>query len=323
LPLPFALRAVNVYLIDGGSKGRVLVDAGLGLPADERALHAGLAEAGVEIADITAVVLTHAHPDHIGLCGAIVAASGAPVYMLGGEDQRMFLVWGERRDDIVVDLEHLYASNGLPSAYQAAVRTSNAGMRRVLRLPPAESVVRLRDGQELALGGWNVRVLWTPGHADYHCCLLREDGVLLVGDHVLPRITPNIGLYPRGRRDPLGDYFNSLARIARVPARLTLPGHGRPFVDLEGRAAELRVHHIERSEAILTALRQSELGLTAGELAGPLFGPRLRNGDDWRFAVAETLAHLEHLRQHNRVRRRTRDGLVRYAVVRAPKAPPE
>ena len=226
----------------------------------------------------------------------------------------MYLVWGAGSAGIAADLEAMYAANGLPRQFQPAVRASNGGIRRTLRLPPPESIVPLHDEQELMLGGWRYRILWTPGHSDYHCCLLREDGLLLAGDHVLPRITPNIGFYPRARPDPLGDYFASLERVAGLPARLTLPGHRMPFTDLAGRAAELRAHHIERGQLVLAALAEQPRGKSAGEVAGPLFGERLRTADDWRFAVAETLAHLEHLRLRGAVRRRTRDGLVRYVV---------
>jgi glyoxylase-like metal-dependent hydrolase (beta-lactamase superfamily II) len=210
----------------------------------------------------------------------------------------------------------MYTAHGLPPEHLPRVRASIAGTRRVLRLPPREAITPMWADEELMLGGESYRVLWMPGHSDYHCCLLRTDGLLLAGDHVLPHITPNIGLLPRGRPDPLGDYLASLDAVGGLGARLTLPGHGRPFVDLAGRATELRAHHEARSAQMLSILReQPEEGLCAGALAAPLFEGRLRTGDDWRFAVAETLAHLEHLRAEGLVRSRQSDGLVRYLAV--------
>jgi glyoxylase-like metal-dependent hydrolase (beta-lactamase superfamily II) len=314
LPLPFALRAVNVYLIDEGPGARFLVDAGLGLEADEVALRAGLKAADVALEDITTLILTHAHPDHIGLADSICAASEAPVLMLEHEDERMYRVWGKDGEGLLAELEAMYITNGLPAEHHRSVRKSNATLRRILRLPSPAAIQSMHDGEELQLGAHTYQVIWTPGHSDYHACLLRDDGLLLVGDHVLPRITPNIGYYPEAARDPLGDYLASLERVAALDVRLTLPGHGYPFVDLAARARAIHDHHVERSAAIIGALEADPRGLTAGEIAGPLFGGRLRTGDDWRFAVSESLAHLEYLYARGRADRVIEAGLTRYAL---------
>jgi glyoxylase-like metal-dependent hydrolase (beta-lactamase superfamily II) len=162
------------------------------------------------------------------------------------------------------------------------------------------------------------QAIWTPGHSDYHLCLLREDGLFIAGDHILPRITPNIGLYVLARPNPLRDYFDALTRVRDLPARLTLPGHGHPFTALAERADELCVHHEERSQMVLDLLVERPGGAHASDLADALFEGRLRNADDRRFALAETLAHLEYLRYEGRVDRATGpDGVIRYAVTTA------
>jgi glyoxylase-like metal-dependent hydrolase (beta-lactamase superfamily II) len=143
-------------------------------------------------------------------------------------------------------------------------------------------------------------------------CLLRSDGVFIAGDHILPSITPNIGLYPNSRPDPLGDYYTSLQRVRNLPARIVAPGHGLPSANLAQRADALRDHHIERSGVIRRLVEREPAGLTANAVAGALFGERLRTVDDRRFALAETLAHLEHLRAHGLVRQERRDGLYCY-----------
>ncbi len=314
VPLPFALKSANIYLIDDGPGQRVLIDSGLGLPADEEALRAGLAAAGVTLEDLSALILTHAHPDHIGLSGIIHAAAHIPIYMLEGEEQQISAVWGKESGDLLLRLDEMYRVNGLPDEMRAGNQKVGLALRKVLRLPPVDAITTLADGQRLELGAHSYQVMWTPGHSDHHLCLLRDDGLFIAGDHILPHITPNIGLYVEARPNPLADYFGSLERVQPLPAGLVLPGHGRPFEGLAERAAGLREHHDERSEQVYDIVSEQHDGLNAYGVAGKLFGERLRSFDDWRFAVAETLAHLEYLRLAGQIERAAQDGLFTYSA---------
>jgi glyoxylase-like metal-dependent hydrolase (beta-lactamase superfamily II) len=316
LPLPMALRSVNLYLL-GGSGEWALVDAGLGTPEDAAALRAGLRHAGIGLERITTLVLTHAHPDHIGLAGDVHAAAGAPVRMLRAEADNMFRVWDDPELTALRVANEHFVRHGLPADDADLGVRGSRGLRRALHLPPRGAVVALAEGDTLRLAGHSYRALWTPGHADHHLCLLREDGVLVAGDHVLPRITPNIGLYPNARPNPLRDYFTSLAAVRDLPVRLALPGHGRPFADLAGRVDELCAHHEARAEEIVRLLEARPAGSHAYALAAELFGERLSAVEHRRFALAETLAHLEDLHERGLVRRDESVAPVRFVATAA------
>lgn len=318
VPLPFALRSANIYLLDNGPAGWAIVDSGLGLPADEAALRAGMERAGVSFAAITAIILTHAHPDHIGLSGTIQEATGAPVYMLTGEDERLYGVWSAEGDATFSSVIAMYTAHGLPADDVAGSAAATRRTRRIVRLPRRETIRLLEDGERLRLGAHTYEAIWTPGHSDYHLCLLRDDGVFVAGDHILPTITPNIGLYPHARPDPLRDYLASIQRVRDLPVRVVLPGHGRPFAALAERVDALRIHHEERGAAVLAVLRAHPEGVSSYAVATAIFGDRLRTPDDRRFALAEMLAHLEYLRGEGHTAREERDGQIVYTAVEAP-----
>jgi glyoxylase-like metal-dependent hydrolase (beta-lactamase superfamily II) len=165
-----------------------------------------------------------------------------------------------------------------------------------------------RDPEPLEPGGevdgWEV--LHLPGHADGHLCLLR-DGVLIAGDALLATITPNVGLYPEARPDPLGDYLDSLERIVELAPLIAYAGHGATIEDPPQRAREVIEHHHERLARTREAL-SSKPG-NAYEVSLTLFpeplAPVLR-----RFALAETRAHLEYLALRGEL---IRDGSNLYA----------
>jgi glyoxylase-like metal-dependent hydrolase (beta-lactamase superfamily II) len=161
-----------------------------------------------------------------------------------------------------------------------------------------------------ALAGWQVVEL--PGHADGHLGFLR-DGVLVAGDHLLQPISPAVGLYPDSRPDPLGDYLASLERTIELAPRVVYPGHGEPIQDPAGRARELIEHHRRRLDKTAEALVDESAGLTPFEISLRLFGHELAPTQR-RFAVAETLSHLERLVREGRAARDGADGTVTYTA---------
>jgi len=161
------------------------------------------------------------------------------------------------------------------------------------RVDGIPAVTTAEDGDTIELGGRRLRMIWTPGHTDGHAVLFDEsDGVLFAGDHVLPKITPNISLNPWSRDDPLGEFLGALRAVRALPVKRVLPAHRDPFDDLAGRVDELLAHHDARLARVLGIVRARERDAYA--ISTELF-PDVTNPYEARFALAETLAHLRHL----------------------------
>jgi glyoxylase-like metal-dependent hydrolase (beta-lactamase superfamily II) len=286
---------VNAYLVEG-AHGWSLVDAGLHTAEAEQALRAGLADAGIGLADVTRVFVTHLHPDHMGMAGTLERA-GAEVLMHTPEIAAARRTWSKGHEAIDATYDW-FVRHGMPREIDEGMRQAWIAMGE--RVDDLDHIGAVDDGGSVDLGGRAARLRWTPGHTDYHAVLIDErEGVLFAGDHVLPRITPNIGLYPSSRDDPLGDFLGALAGLRDVPVNTVLPAHGDPFDDLAGRIDELLAHHAARLEATVVALGSRERDAYA--IARTLF-PVLRSAHEERFALAETLAHLRHLERLGRVR---------------------
>jgi glyoxylase-like metal-dependent hydrolase (beta-lactamase superfamily II) len=295
LPLPLALRNVNVYLIEG-DRGWSIVDSGMHTPEAEVVLRAGLRDAGVALADIRTAFITHLHPDHLGMAGMIREA-GAELLMHGPEIARAHAVWAADHRLINKTYE-LFEQHGMPHDVDEGMRAAWVGMND--RVDPFDPIHPVADGEVLDLGGRALTVVWTPGHTDHHAVLFEESvGTLLAGDHVLPRITSNVGVYPDGRPDPLGDFLSALEKMKTLGVKRVLPAHGDPFDDCAGRVDEILAHHAQRLDATMDAVAGPTRSAYA--ICRTLF-PVLRSPHEERFALAETLAHLRYLELRGRLR---------------------
>jgi glyoxylase-like metal-dependent hydrolase (beta-lactamase superfamily II) len=315
VPIPFPLRTVNMYAL-AGSDGWTLVDTGMGIPEARAAFTTALHEAGLDIAGLRSIVLTHHHPDHVGLSGELQEQSGAKVYMHPIDEAAIQVIWAGTMPEKFGRVSRFLLQHGLPQTDLWFSQVDPKVMRDIIRVPPHEAITPVEDGQYIDLEGERYHVIWTPGHSDGHICLFRQrDGVFLAGDHVLPRITPNIGLYSQyDRANPLGDYLHSLRKVSTLPATIVLPGHGEPFKDLAARVEEIIAHHAQREMEILALLDGQPQH--AYQLAMQLFGQRLKSNEARRMGVAETLSHLEYLRYNGQVEQhKTTDGLLLYAAV--------
>ncbi len=314
VPIPFPLRTVNMHALVG-EDGWVLVDTGMGTPDARAALKAGMERAHLRLDNLRAIVLTHHHPDHVGLSGELHEKSGAKVYMHPIDETAIQIFWSHAMPQRFGRVSKFFLQHGLPQTQLWLSHVEPRTMDDIIRVPPHEAITMVEDGDEIDLLGERYQVIWTPGHADGQICLFRaRDGVFLAADHVLPRITPNIGLYSQNERpNPLQDYLASLAKVANLPARIVLPGHGEPFADLKGRTSEIALHHEEREALLLAMLKEQPQH--AYQLAGQLFQGRLKSDEALRMGVAEVIAHLEHMRYNGLLQQEhTADDFILYTV---------
>ncbi len=305
LPLPMRPSIINVWLVRGGD-GWTLIDTGMHTGDSTAAMRAALDTVGIAPTDVRRIVCTHHHIDHYGTSGPYRDLMEAAVYLHPLEAERA----AAARD-----------AGGEPTEFMASHGVPPAPLEK--QLPPMRLVVGnlycpavpdhlLADGDEIPLGdGRRLDVVWTPGHTAGHCCLLLEpDRVLFVGDHLLPKITPHVGIGPGGPQNPLGDFLASHEKIAKRDARLVCPAHGGVYEDHRKRASQLIDFHRVRKLAMLDLIRKHSL--TAYEVALDAFAITPGNRFQVMAATSETLAHLELLRLEGRALRSEAAGVVRY-----------
>lgn len=294
LPMPFRLTAVNVYLLRDGD-GYTLIDCGLKTEESWSALQAGLREVGCSVDQVRRLIVTHIHPDHFGLAGRLKDA-GARLYL-----HRLEVALMEPRyadvQQLLGEVGRWLEVNGCPAEEQEFVTTASMAAREYVTVVQPD--ILLEGAETLRLDGSVLKVLWTPGHSPGHVCLY--DPVrryLFAGDHLLPRISSNIGLHPQSGANPLDDYASSLALIRALPVDRVFPAHGPAFDQPAARVDELLRHHQDRKAAVVAQLQAG--ARTGWEVAVALFG-KDRNAFDKRLALQETLAHLQSLAQAGRV----------------------
>jgi len=295
-PLPTRPGHVHSYLLPG-SDGWTLVDTGIGLPNAEEVWAESLA--GAEVARI---FVTHFHPDHVGAAADVAALTGAPVHQGTLDYAQCELVWGN--PNWPSRIADWFRTHGVPEESTRELIESGDVYRPFIRFQ--RDPVLLDEGDRL--DGWEL--VAAPGHADGQLCLLKGD-VLVSADHLLGRISPTVGLWPASRPDPLGDFLEALERTIELAPSIALPGHGEPVTDPVGRARELIEHHRERLAVTEAALSASPR--TAYDVSFDLFGAELKPASR-RFAVAETLSHLERLVLEERAERGEDRGTVAYTA---------
>ncbi len=299
VPTPFTgspLRYVLSYLIET-HKGPVLVDTGW--PSEDAwdGLVAGVRETGHDISDVQAVLVTHYHADHSGLAPRVREVSGAWIG-LHEADARALGTYASLGEFAAADRAWL-ERRGVPADELDGMRPdAPSGDGQKFTRPD----VMIADGDYPLGPGTPLRAVWTPGHTPGHLCFADErHDVLLTGDHVLPRISPNISPSPADDDDAdwLGVFLDSLAALTASEPAEVLPAHEYRFSGLAARVAQLQAHHRGRLREVVEVIT-ADPGCTTSDVAARLTWSRpwdQAHGIVRRSAIGETYAHLIHLRR--------------------------
>ncbi len=299
LPLPFALTQVHCYLVKSKA-GWTIFDTGLNTANGRAGWDTAFTQLNIATKDIERIILTHVHPDHYGLAGWLQEKTGATVWMSPREAEQVERVW--KQIYLPNSMANLLHMSGVPAElYQKAALETNKTLQ--MTLPHPQDVDLIEPGSIVTVGKRQFQTIHAPGHSDGQLIFYdAADQLMLCGDQVLMRISPNIGMWPISDPNPLGKYLASLQELAAVTVRLALPGHGKLITDWQGRLAELQQHHDDRLNKILAAINGQ--GTTTYNVSATIFkNVEQFDAHEIRFAVAETLAHLEYLVQEQRLHR--------------------
>ena len=293
MPLPFTLAHINLWAIEDGERW-TLVDTGVRSPeiasAWRRLRDGALRGRGVE-----RVIVTHMHPDHVGMAGWITRRAGCRLWMTRLEYLTCRTLVADTGRDPPEDGIRFYLRAGWTEddieSYRA--RFGEFG-KHTYALP--DSYRRLVDGETIRIGAHDWRVITGGGHSPDHACLHSPSLKLLVsGDQVLPRISSNISVFPtEPDADPLGEWLGSLARLkAQVPDDvLVLPAHNLPFRGLHARIDDLAAGHARGLEALRAKLAEPR---RVTDVFDALFRRPIDTPHLLSMATGETIAHLNRL----------------------------
>jgi glyoxylase-like metal-dependent hydrolase (beta-lactamase superfamily II) len=305
LPLPMVLDHVNIYAL-GDGESWTLIDTGIhstrGLALWDKILTGPL-----QNKPVGRVIVTHHHPDHIGMAGWIMERFGAEL-------------WASRTSwlmarMLILDVEERPTPQAIAFWRSGGMDPEILDQRRQTRpfnfadicAPLPVGYRRMQEGEVIRAGGrdWDVRM--GGGHAAEHVTLWsRDDSLVIAGDQILPGISPNIGVYPtEPEADPLSDWLAACDRLARHAREdhLVLPGHKLPFTGMPQRMRQLADNH----HAALDRLRYFLGTPRTAAYCFPLLFKRRVDAGTYGLALVEAMAHLNHLYHAGEVTRRRRD----------------
>jgi glyoxylase-like metal-dependent hydrolase (beta-lactamase superfamily II) len=305
LPIPGSLKHINVWILADGD-GIAIVDTGLDIPPCRESWEALLA--GPLLGRrVTRILVTHFHPDHLGLAGWLAERFDAPLWMTRTEWLYGRMLTADVRDHPPREAFAYWRAAGWNAERIEAEVEKGWGRFAAMVSPVPVSYVRMSEGDRIRIGSRHWRVVVGNGHCPEHACLIDDSaGIMIAGDQVLPRITSNVSLSlsePEG--DPLGDWLGSIQKLCGLSGDLlVLPSHGDPFTGLHARLDTLAEGHQGRLDALAEHLGEPR---RAVDCFSVLFARKIE-GSSYGLATGEAMAHLRHLEVTGRARKDIRDG---------------
>jgi len=299
LKLPFRLNHVNCFVAEGYD-GYVVIDAGLHDDLTVKRWNDVLGDK-----EVTDIYITHYHPDHFGYAGGLQQKYDARVSMSETDANDGLNAW---EDDFLSTLLGNYKRCNIPEHIAKEMYENTVSFHpKVTPYPKIDHYFREHD--RVKIGKYEYKVIFTPGHSDGLITFYNDEKkVLFSTDHILPHITPNISYWFHGDPNPLKTYLHSLEKVRKLEAEYVIPSHGKPFHDANKRIDEIIAHHDNRLNETLKALKEYR---TVYDVCNQLFDFQLTIHET-RFAIGETVAHLEYLRYRGEVIRDEIDGVWLY-----------
>ena len=240
MPMPGAHIPYSIcYLIVDAQKAFHVIDTGIGSAANLTLLTRAIGALGGTLESVASIVVTHLHPDHLGLAAALREKTGAPVLMHRAEQEAIGKLGSVQFDSST------FTRWGVPLERQAELHIDQPAIAGFV------ADVLLEDGAALPIAGREISVIRTPGHTPGHICLRdATESLLFTGDHVLPTIFSGLGLGGPTATNAMADYLASLRFVAEFDDHEVLPGHGYRFTGLAERCEAIASHHLRRSREV-------------------------------------------------------------------------
>lgn len=296
LPLPMKLDHVNIYAL-ADDDGWTLIDTGFA-SRRTKSIWERLLAGPLRDKPVSRVVVTHHHPDHVGLAGWFQSVFGAELVTTRTAWLFARMLRLDEQDVPAPETVAFYESAGMAPDVLERRKTERPFNFADVVAPMPLGFTRIREGDRIHMGGrdWDVRI--GNGHAPEHATFWsRDDNLVIAGDQILPSISPNIGVYAtEPMADPVGDWLESCERFSQLarPAHLVLGGHKLPFSGLPLRMRQLIENHHGALERLLDFLDTPK---PAAACFAPLFKRTIGEGE-YGLALVEAVAHLNHLYQN-------------------------
>ncbi|WP_374724314.1 MBL fold metallo-hydrolase [Calidifontibacillus erzurumensis] len=307
IPVPFPMKYVYCYLLKNDEEW-VMIDTGLNYKAARDAWLETFNQLQIDLMQVSMIFVTHFHPDHFGLSGWLQEKTGAKVFMSEVEYKIARTVWF--KEGIQAEaIANMMRSHGVSDALASSMADNMIHLRKNVLPLPEVSILR---SKKLTIADKEWEIIEASGHSDGQLCFYdKKDRMMIVADQVLNKITPNISKWPNASDNPLFQYFNSLSMLKGYDVKRALPGHGVIIDNFIMRIDEILKHHENRLQKIKNVLKGFT---TAYEVACQIFKTESFTPHQWRFAMAETLAHLEYLVSTGEIERQQINERFYYSI---------